>query len=322
MAPNKTNTSYTEEISKSKPTTNKQVETNSVITTKGSDNFADLLSNKSTKDVLIDFIIIYLFVPFWITLFASSLKYIHQTYDFDVNWRNDIDLLIFPCIFILICIPLTYLRFQASNPSHFLHSYRVEIAETFIDETRNNLPSPLKIDILLNIGFITFMNLSGIFAENTLKQVSFINLYIQALVLLIIFDFGTYFGHRMVHDPDYYKYHKSHHNVRNTVAISLIDIDMTDFFVNNLPILILPFLFSNPIINNAMCYEIWIIGFAFIFAQGFIIHSDLYLISSRYSLGLFWGDTVISHSLHHSKNKGYYSFVSPQIWDCICQTQS
>jgi len=74
-------------------------------------------------------------------------------------------------------------------------------------------------------------------------------------------------------------------------------------------------------IGNSMVYEIWIIGFLFVFGQGFIIHSDLYLISSRYSLGLFWGDTVISHSLHHSKNVGHYSFVAPQIWDWICDTQ-
>ena len=279
----------------------------------------DLIAIKSSTDILLDLLIVYLFVPLWITLLASLLKYIHETTNYYVFWSNDIDLAIFPIIFISIGIPLTCLRFQASNPSHFLHPYRVETTEKFIQQTRTNPPSLLKPDIAINIILISTMNLSDIFSTKSLQEITYQTMYTQAIFLLFIFDAGTYFGHLMVHRPRWYKYHKSHHNVRNTVAISLIDIDMADFFVNNLPLLILPILYW--MIGYKMCYEVWIIGFAYMFAQGFIIHSDLYLISTRYSLGLFWGDTVISHSLHHSRNNGYYSFVSPQIWDWICQTQ-
>jgi len=283
------------------------------------ETYAELLSRKSSKDIFLDFAVVYLCVPFWITLFASILLWFHDTYHYHFNWQRDVDLLIFPLIFVLTALPLTYFRFQASNPSHFLHHLRVETTEKFLIETRQNLPSLLKLDIIVNIAFLTFMNLSGIFHAQSWSELNYFDLYVQALILLFLFDTGTYFGHRIGHKPRYYPYHKTHHNVRNTVALSLIDIDMADFFINNLPLMILPFLFA--LSGHRMCYEVWIVGFAFMFAQGFIIHSDLYLVSARNSLGLYWGDTVISHSLHHSRNKGYYSFVAPQIWDWVCDTQ-
>ena len=315
MAPNKDST-HRKPIS-NKPITSKNIK----LPTKQqfAAQLTDQITQKSSKNVLIDLAIVYFFVPFWITLFASYLKWFHETYNVDQNWKNDMDLLLFPAIFVIIAVPLTIARFQASKPSHFLHKYRVETTENFLKETRQNSPSLIKKDIILNIVLITSMNLSGIFSDSKLSEISSYNMFFQALVLLFIFDAMTYWGHRIVHNAKYYKYHKSHHNVRNTVAISLIDIDMADFFINNLPLLILPFLFY--IIGNCMVYEVWIIGFVFVFAQGFIIHSDLYLISTRYSFGLYWGDTVISHSLLHSKNVGHFSFVSPQIWDWICETQ-
>ena len=275
-------------------------------------------NSTATKDILIDFVIVYLFVPFWITLFATNLKYYHETYDWYSSWRRDYDLLMFPAIFLLIAVPLTYLRFQASNPSHFLHHLRVETTESFIERTKENMPTLFRADILINIGVITAFNLSNIFQDTLLSEVSSIEMYVQSLAFLALFDSGTYWGHRLVHHPKWYHYHKKHHEVRNTVAISLIHIDMADFFVNNAPVILLPVLFR--LVGIAMVYEVWIIGFAFVFAQGFIIHCDLRLCSARWSLGLFWGNTVVSHSLHHSKNIGHYSFVSPQIWDWICDS--
>merc|ERR1712176_735097 len=136
-------------------------------------------------------------------------------------------------------------------------------------------------------------------------EASYCQMWLQAFVLLCLFDASTYWAHRFVHQKKYYKHHRRHHNVRNTVAICLIDIDFADFCVNNLALLVLPSLFY--VMGCRMEYEVWIVGFAFVLAQGFIIHSDLYLISARRSLGLFWGDTVVSHSLHHSKNGGHYS---------------
>ena len=272
-----------------------------------------------SKDVLIDFAVVYLLVPFWITLFASILKYSHESYDWHCFWQRDTDLLIFPAIFVTIALPLTYLRFQASSPSHFLHHLRTETSEPFLDETRENMPSLFKLDILINIGFITFFNLSTLFDDRPLSEVSPFGMYGQSLVLLAMFDAGTYWGHRLVHDPKWYRFHKMHHEVRNTVAISLIHIDMADFFVNNAPVLVLPVLYQ--LMGSAMVYEVWLIGFAFVFAEGFIIHCDLHLCTVRSSLGLFWANTVISHSIHHSKNTGHFSFVSPQIWDWICGTQ-
>lgn len=278
-------------------------------------------NSTETKDILIDFVIVYTFVPFWITLFATILKYFHETNDWFVNgsaWYRDHDLLIFPIIFLLIAMPLTYLRFQASNPTHFLHHLRTETSESFLEDTKENMPTLFKVDILINIGFITMFNLSDLFQDCSLSEVSFLGMYTQSLILLALFDAGTYWGHRVVHNPKWYKYHKVHHEVRNTVAISLIHIDMADFFVNNAPVLVLPLLYW--VMGSAMVYEVWLIGFAFVFAQGFIIHCDLHLCTARWSLGLFWGNTVISHSIHHSKNVGHYSFVSPQIWDWICDT--
>lgn len=282
--------------------------------------YESVLTSKSRKDVLIDTTIVYLCVPLHICILSTLLIYFHEHVKDKFHWQHDIDLLIFPLIFFIIAIPLTIFRFLASNKKSIFHQFRVETEEKFLSNFNDNIPNLFRIDIILNIILITTMNLSGICIDfKSHKIPSYINMYIQSLLLLSIFDAGTYFGHRIFHMSQYYKYHKTHHKVRNTVALSLICIDIGDFFVNNIPILMLPFILF--IFGNKMIYEVWIIGFGYFFCQGFIIHCDLYFISARNSLGLFWGDTVISHSLHHSKNIGHFSFVSPQIWDYIFNTQ-
>ena len=212
---------------------------------------------RKSMDILIDAAIVYLFVPFWISLFACILQRYHVIMQWGL-WQNAGDLLIFPAIFITVAMPLTYLRFKASKASHFLHSYRVETDEVFLMETRDNLPSLFKKDILMNVGLITTMNLSGIFEDDSeLSNTSFCQMWCQSLILLWLFDASTYWGHRMVHNKKYYKYHKQHHNVRNTVAICLIDIDLADFFINNLALLCLPIMFYA--VGLRMVYEVWII---------------------------------------------------------------
>ena len=157
------------------------------------------------------------------------------------------------------------------------------------------------------------------FEECYLSDVSFSTLYTQSFVVLAVWDASFYWAHRLLHHPNLYKYHKKHHEVRNSVAFRVHHVDAVDTFISIVFLYLLLIMYQ--LCGMAMVHEVLITGSAFILAQLYIIHSDIYLISARWSLGLIWGDVAIHHSNHHFKNKGNFGNVSPLIWDWICDTR-
>lgn len=275
--------------------------------------------SKRTKDILIDFAIVYAFVPLWITLFASMLKYSREQYIWTQSCISDLVLL--TMIIVLVGLPLNYLRLQAIKPSHFLHKFRIETSEVFMEETLSQpAPSPFAADVMmLSMGTIWY-SLSDLFDERLLSEVSLFTLYSQSMMMFAVNDAWTYWIHRMFHHPMSYKYHKMHHEVRNTIAFRAFHFDAVDTIMSAISLhLTIPVIFQ--VCGTPMVHEVWIISVAFIEAQAFVIHSDLYLISARWSLGLFWGDAAICHSNHHFKNAGNFGSVSPLIWDWLCNTR-
>ena len=273
---------------------------------------------KPTKDILVDFVIVYLFVPLWITLLASTLKYSREKYIWTQWVLGDLIVMFMP--FAFVAIPLNYLRLQASNPSHFLHQFRVETKEIFMEETRAQpAPSMLSWDAVIFSVMIISYNLWNPFQDDHLSQIPFLTLYSQSFVVLAVWDAGIYWEHRISHQPKWYKYHKKHHEVRNSIAFRAHHIEGLEVLMNALILYVVPMMYQ--ICGMAMVHEVWITGGAFMLAQAYIYHSDLYFVSSRWSLGLICGDLTICHSNHHSKNDGNFGIVAPLIWDWICDTR-
>ena len=278
----------------------------------------ELQNAKLIKDIVVDFLVVYMFVPLWITLLASALKSSREQYVWTQSFIGD--LIVLSLVFILVAIPLNYLRFQASDPSHFLYPFRIETTEKFMEETRSQSePSLIDGDVLVLTGMIISYGLWNPFQDQPLSEISFFTLYSQSLVVLAVYDAGFYWLHRMFHTPKWYKYHKKHHEVRNSVASRVHHVDAIDGLITILPLYLVPVLYQ--ICGIPMVHEVWIMGSAFMQAQLYISHCDLYLFSTRWSLGLFWGDSAICHSNHHFKNQGNFGPVSPLIWDWICDTR-
>lgn len=268
--------------------------------------------------MLMDLTVVYLFVPFWISIFAFFWNDINQRYVWTQSFIGDA--LVLSMVFVLVAIPLYYLRLQASNPSHFLHRFRVETSEIFMEETRSQpLPSVFDSDSFILGGMILSYSLWNPFQVLQFSEIPFLTLYSQSFVVLAVWDAGFYWVHRTFHHPKWYKYHKIHHEVRNTTAFSSHHSGVVDKIISILPLYLVPVIYQ--LCGTAMVHEVWIMGSAFILAQQYVIHCDLYLFSARWSLGLFWGDVAIHHSNHHFKNQGNFGNVSPLIWDWICNTR-
>jgi len=231
-------------------------------------------------------------------------------------------MLIFPSIFALV-YPLTYLRFAASDPTHFLHKYTITQNEKFLQNTRDNLPTFFKPEGLFNFCTLLYFQRASVLnkTDSDLTEIPslFFKYWLQSLLFLTIYDCFTYWSHRMVHLKRFYFYHKQHHTVRSTVAISLIDTDILDYFINNFAFIFVPYLLY--FIDFKMVYNLWIVIMAFFTWQGFMIHCDFKVIGVRKSLGLCWNETIDHHSYHHSINIGNYGFCAPQIWDWLCNTE-
>ena len=269
-------------------------------------------------NILVDFVIVYLFVPMWITLFAIMLGYSREKYVWTQSFLGDILVLGMP--FVVVAIPLNYLRLQASNPLYFLHHCRVETTEMFMEKTRSQPePSAFDPDILVLAAMILSYNLWDPFQDQPFSQNTFSSLYTQSLAVLVTWDAGTYWIHRILHHPKWYKYHKKHHEVKNTIASRAHYLEAGEVFLNASTIYVVPLIYL--LCGTGMVHEVWITGSAFMLGQAYINHCDLYLISARQSLGLIWGDAAVLHSDHHSKNDGNFGNVSPLIWDWICDTR-
>ena len=279
--------------------------------------------SKPTKDILVDFVIVYLFVPLWITLLACTLKYSREKYIWTQSILGDLlftHLILIFLPFVSVAIPLSYLRHQASNQSHFLHPFRVETIEIFMEKTRG-LPTPsiLSWDVVISSAMIIFYCLLDPFQNHPLSEIPLFTLYSQSFVVLVLYDVGMYWQHRMLHHPKWYKYHKKHHEVKHTTATRVRHVEGVEFLMNALIIFLVPMIYQ--VCGTAMVREVCIAGFAFMLTQTYISHSDLYFVSSRWSLGLVWGDVTICHSNHHSKNDGNFGIVASLIWDWIYDTR-
>eukprot|EP01084_Bolivina_argentea_P088764 160261_1 len=249
------------------------------------------------------------------------LNYLHIHYHkyFTVFWHNDVDLTLFPIIFITIALPLTYLRFAASNPNHTLHNYRIETKEKFLSDTRNNLPNFFKIDIILNMLMMSILQLSGILNTNTFDILSiniFITYYLNALSILVLFDAVTYWMHRLVHIKTFYKYHKQHHQYIEVIAGGV-----SRGSVFGKLLLVLPATLLNPCVYG-MHISLFISFISWIQWHSILEHSGFDWLPFTLWNSLGWIDSEFynQHEFHHNRNNGCFSGYSPGFWDYICQT--
>ena len=134
-----------------------------------------------TKVVLMDFAIVYLFVPLWLSLFASALKDSREKHLWMQSFNFIGDLMLQVMVLVLVGFPLTYLRLQASNPSHFLHRFRVQTTETFMEETRvRPAPNPFSLDSIFFVVTIVCYSVSNLFDERSLSDIGLFSLYSQS----------------------------------------------------------------------------------------------------------------------------------------------
>ena len=108
----------------------------------------------------------------------------------------------------------------------------------------------------------------------------------------VVYDGVFYYGHRLLHQPLFYRFHKKHHTTFGTIGMSAYYMDLLDFFLES----IIPF-YLGPIIFN--------ISRVSLLCWGIIGAMNTTMAHSGYTIPLLLENK--EHFFHHKKYNVNYS---------------
>jgi sterol desaturase/sphingolipid hydroxylase (fatty acid hydroxylase superfamily) len=132
---------------------------------------------------------------------------------------------------------------------------------------------------------------------------SFPQLILELCEYYLVYDMVFYYGHRILHLPKFYPWHKKHHRTYGTIAMSAMYMTLFDFFLEA----ILPF-YLGPILFNGSKLSL--------VCWGLIGSSNTLLVHSGYMIPYVTDDK--HHYQHHTRINGNYSIY---VMDKIHRTE-
>lgn len=196
-------------------------------------------------------------------------------------------------------------------------------SKLYDDNTTFNEPNLVRLNFFKLIGNRIVLNFIGIVFINrnydfllAINPLEFVDsILISAVKLLIgifIAETITYWSHRMMHLPAFYKIHKKHHQYKDPVHIAT-------FWVSGVEGILIFLIVAIPIYAVKMDFVTAFFWYVISAYHGIHQHCGYDLLFPIFQLIPFSNNASKMHHIHHRKNKFNYAIYWP-FWDKLCET--
>ncbi|KAG5684963.1 hypothetical protein PVAND_014168 [Polypedilum vanderplanki] len=127
---------------------------------------------------------------------------------------------------------------------------KIDLFKVSMNVLQNNLLNPIMTisTFYLCKKFISY--------EFKLEAPSFFILIRDLSFYIIVQDIFTFYIHRLLHNPIFYKYHKKHHQMKPTRALNAIRFDFFDYFFANYIPFIIGMIIHHPHVATGILWSI------------------------------------------------------------------